>query len=72
MTPIKLRNASKAPIVDSRPIPREGTHPGAKQSVVSPGTVGEFDGDNPSIRIYAQGGVLVPSDAVSKKWAAEL
>lgn len=72
MTPVRLKNASEAPVINSRAAEREDSLIVPVSTVVEPGKVGEFNGDNPSVQVYVRGRVLVASDATAKKWAEGL
>ena len=73
MREVKLKNVGKTAINITVPTIIEGT--GQIFSHIEPCQIGEvrvMDGDNPSIKIFARGGLLAPTDPVSKAWFAEL
>lgn len=73
MTPIKLRNKSKLrPVLICRKADRDDGAIVPLVDVCPPNKVATFDGDNPSVRIYAKAGELVATDAESKSWFAGL
>jgi len=70
---IELRNPSKIRMVmNSRAAKRADGAIVPLTEKILPGATGRVDPNNPSIKIYALGGVLEPVDAVGRKWLEEV
>lgn len=70
---VKLRNMRKSPIIGTviaKPKkdddgPRDT---GARDAFIEQGEIGDFDGDNPGIQIYAMAGHLEPTTKAGREW----
>lgn len=69
---IKLRNKHTAPIVSSVAADRTDGAIVPINNIVQPGKTGDFDGDNPGVKVYVRGGLLTPTDSKSKTWSEGL
>ena len=64
---MKMRNTGKSYIVSTAKLSDgEGDAVMFEQKAIKPGEIGEFDENNPSVKIYSKAGLLTPVESQSK------
>lgn len=70
--PVKLRNDMIVPFVSSTQIDRPDKELVFKQTRILPGEEAIFDGNNPTVRLFAKAGKLIPVNKTTQQWVEGL